>query len=84
MMNFVIEYWLAIAPSFLTGLYLLSMVKRLRDEKRAGQPAPATIEIERRQQTLNAAGWTYVAAAIAAIGPLLYYVSLLTGGSRRD
>ena len=33
---------------------------------------------------LNAAGWTYVAAAIAAIGQLLYYVLLLTGGSRRD
>ena len=33
---------------------------------------------------LNAAGLTYVAAAIAAIGQLLYYVLLLTGGSRRD
>ena len=33
---------------------------------------------------LNAAGWTYVAAAIAAIGQLLYYVLLLTGGSRRN
>ena len=33
---------------------------------------------------LNAAGWTYVAEAIAAIGQLLYYVLLLTGGSRRD
>jgi len=33
---------------------------------------------------LNAAGWTYVAAAIAAVGQLLYYVLLLTGGSRRD
>jgi hypothetical protein len=48
MMNFVTEYWLAIAPSFLTGLYLLSVLKRLRDEKRAGRPAPATIEIERQ------------------------------------
>ena len=33
---------------------------------------------------LNAAGWTYVAAAIAAVGQLLYYVLLLTGGSRRN
>jgi hypothetical protein len=48
MMNFVTEYWLAIAPSFLTGLYLLSVLKRLRNEKRAVRPAPATIEIERR------------------------------------
>jgi hypothetical protein len=48
MMNFLTEYWLAIAPSFLTGLYLLSVLKRLRNEKRAVRPAPATIEIERR------------------------------------
>ena len=38
----------------------------------------------RASPVLNAAGWTYVAAAIAAIGQLLYYVLLLTGGSRRD
>lgn len=34
-------------------------------------------------KVLNAAAWTYVAAAVAAIGQLLYYVLLLTGG-RRD
>lgn len=35
-------------------------------------------------KVLSAAGWTYVAAAVAAVGQLLYYVILLTGGSRRD
>lgn len=35
-------------------------------------------------KVLGAAALTYVAAAIAAIGQLLYYVLLLSGGSRRD
>ncbi len=33
-------------------------------------------------KVLNAAALTYVAAAVAAIGQLLYYVLLLTGGQR--
>ena len=48
MMDFVTTYWLAIAPSFLTGLYLLSVLKRARDEKSAHRPAPAPIVIERQ------------------------------------
>lgn len=35
-------------------------------------------------KVLDAAALTYVAAAVAAIGTLLYYVLLLTGLSRRD
>lgn len=40
-------------------------------------------EIEGVNKVLDAAALTYVAAAVAAIGQLLYYVLLLTGGSRR-
>lgn len=40
-------------------------------------------EIEGVNKVLNAAAWTYVAAAVSAIGTLLYYVMLLSGGSRR-
>lgn len=40
-------------------------------------------EMEGVNKVLDAAAWTYVAAAIAAIGQLLYYVLLLTGGRRR-
>lgn len=40
-------------------------------------------EIEGVNKVLDAAALTYVAAAVAAIGQLLYYVLLLTGG-RRD
>ena len=39
-------------------------------------------EIEGVNKVLNAAAWTYVAAAVSAIGTLLYYVLLLSGGSR--
>lgn len=40
-------------------------------------------EIEGVNKVLDAAALTYVAAAVAAVGQLLYYVLLLTGG-RRD
>jgi Zn-dependent membrane protease YugP len=39
-------------------------------------------EVEGVNKVLNAAAWTYVAAAVSAIGTLLYYVLLLSGGSR--
>ena len=35
------------------------------------------------EKVLDAAALTYVAAAIAAVGQLLYYVTMLTGGGRR-
>jgi Zn-dependent membrane protease YugP len=40
-------------------------------------------EVKGVDKVLDAAALTYVAAAIAAIGQLLYYVLLLTGGRRR-
>ena len=40
-------------------------------------------EIEGVNKVLDAAALTYVAAAVAAIGQLLYYVMLLSGGRRR-
>ncbi len=40
-------------------------------------------EMEGVNKVLNAAALTYVAAAVAAIGQLFYYVMLLTGGRRR-
>lgn len=39
-------------------------------------------EIEGVNKVLDAAAWTYVAAAVAAIGQLLYYIMIL-GGRRR-
>jgi hypothetical protein len=40
-------------------------------------------EVKGVDKVLDAAALTYVAAAVAAIGQLLYYVILLTGGRRR-
>jgi Zn-dependent membrane protease YugP len=40
-------------------------------------------EIDGVNKVLDAAALTYVAAAIAAVGQLIYYVFLLTGGRRR-
>ena len=34
------------------------------------------------RKVLNAAGWTYVAATLQSILTLLYYITLVTGGSR--
>ncbi|WP_420645188.1 zinc metallopeptidase [Candidatus Leptofilum sp.] len=39
-------------------------------------------EVKGVDKVLDAAAWTYVAAAVSAIGTLLYYVLLLTGGGR--
>lgn len=39
-------------------------------------------EIKGVNKVLDSAAWTYVAAAVSAIGTLLYYVLLLTGGGR--
>jgi Zn-dependent membrane protease YugP len=41
-------------------------------------------EINGVDKVLDAAALTYVAAAVSAIGQLLYYVLLLTGGRSRD
>ena len=40
-------------------------------------------EIKGVDKVLDAAALTYVAAAVAAVGQLIYYVFLLTGGRRR-
>jgi Zn-dependent membrane protease YugP len=36
------------------------------------------------RSVLNAAAWTYVAAALESVLVLLYYISLVTGGRRDD
>lgn len=43
----------------------------------------ATSELQGVDKVLNASALTYVAAAVAAIGQLLYYVMLASGGRRR-
>jgi Zn-dependent membrane protease YugP len=40
-------------------------------------------EMEGVNKVLDAAAWTYVAAAVSAVGTILYYIILLSGGRRR-
>jgi Zn-dependent membrane protease YugP len=40
-------------------------------------------EMEGVNKVLDAAAWTYVAAAVSAVGTFLYYIILLSGGRRR-
>ncbi len=47
MLEFVLNYWLAIGPSFLVGLYLLRVLRQQRAAEAARRAAPAPIAIER-------------------------------------
>ena len=90
LLRFTTLAWLGVI--FFAGAVLFSLVT-LPVEFDASRRAKALLtqggivsheEAAGVNKVLNAAGWTYVAAAIAAIGQLLYYVLLLSGGSRRD
>ena len=70
MIEFVTNYWLAIAPVLLTGFYLLGVLKRLRDEKSARQPAPATIALSAPKSITPSPIMPRESSASAAIGRL--------------
>lgn len=46
MIEYLVSYWLIVLPTALTGIYLLAVLKRARDEK-AARRAPAGVTIER-------------------------------------
>jgi Zn-dependent membrane protease YugP len=84
---------LAWAGVILFGLAVLFSLVTLPVEFDASKRAKALLassgvmapqELEGVDKVLDAAGLTYVAAAIAAVGQLIYYVLLLTGGNRRN
>ncbi len=47
MLEFVLNYWLALGPSLLVGLILLRVLRQQRAAQAARRPAPAPIFIER-------------------------------------
>ncbi len=47
MLEFVLNYWLTIGPSFLVGLILLRVLRQQRAARAARRVAPAPIVIER-------------------------------------
>ena len=88
----VLGYWVAWAGIALFAVAVVFTLVTLPVEFDASRRAKRLLaghnilvgdEMEGVNKVLDAAALTYVAAAVAAIGQLLYYVLLLTGGSRR-
>lgn len=50
MMEFVINYWIAALPTAITGVVLLGMLKKLRDEKARKEKALIPIAARRKHQ----------------------------------
>lgn len=49
MIEFVTSYWSAVIPTAVTGMVLLGILKKARDEKERNKKAPATIEVKRKK-----------------------------------
>lgn len=85
-------YWIAWLGVALFSLAVVFTLITLPVEFDASRRAKALLqsqgvivgdEIKGVNKVLDAAAWTYVAAAVAAVGQLLYYVMLLSGGRRQ-
>lgn len=50
MLNFLINYWVAIVPVVVTGLALIAMAKKARDEKAKKEKALVPLTVRRKQQ----------------------------------
>jgi hypothetical protein len=48
MVEFLTTYWFAVLSTAFTGMYLLGLMKKARDEKNRKAKAPATIEVRRK------------------------------------
>lgn len=90
LLNFTTLAWVGV---ILFGLAVLFSLITLPVEFDASKRAKALLnqsgvmsaqELQGVDKVLDAAALTYLAAAVAAIGQLLYYVLLLTGSGRRD
>ncbi|MCA9867440.1 MAG: hypothetical protein KIS95_05715 [Anaerolineae bacterium] len=50
MIEFLMTYWFATVPTALTGVVLLGMLKKMRDEKTRKEKVLATAVARRKQQ----------------------------------
>ena len=88
LLNFTSLAWLGVMLFAAAVVFsLVTLPLELDASKRAkallsGSGILSLQEAQGVDKVLNAAALTYVAAAVAAIGQLLYYVLLLTGGRR--
>lgn len=48
MLEVVVSYWLAVIPTAVAGIFLVGVLKKLRDEKAEGQKVPMPIEVRRK------------------------------------
>ncbi len=50
MIDFLITYWLAAVPTAVTGVLLLGMLKKMRDEKAKKGKALVPVAVRRKHQ----------------------------------
>lgn len=50
MLNFLINYWVAVVPVIATGLILMGMAKKARDERIKEEKALVPLTVRRKQQ----------------------------------
>lgn len=50
MIDFLITYWLAAVPTAVTGVLLLGMLKKMRDEKTKKEKALVPVAVRRKHQ----------------------------------
>lgn len=50
MIEFVLNYWIAVLPTAVTGVALLGILKKMRDEKARKQKALVPIAARRKHQ----------------------------------
>lgn len=50
MINFLISYWLTVVPTAVTGLILLGIAKRLRDDKAKKEKALVPVAIRKKNR----------------------------------
>ena len=50
MIEFLITYWLAVVPTAVTGVLLLGLLKKMRDEKARKEKGLAPVAAQRKYQ----------------------------------
>jgi Zn-dependent membrane protease YugP len=89
-LNFAGLIWVGIALFGMAALFYLVTLPVELDASRRGLAMLTTSglvvpeEVDGARTVLRAAAWTYVAALLTAVLQLVYWISLASGGRRRD
>ena len=49
MLNFLISYWIAVVPTIVTGLILMGMAKKMREERTKKEKSLVPIPVREKQ-----------------------------------